>query len=571
MSRKWWILLLLVALAVGGFLWLRGGPSVAQGTVLTLTLEGEYVEARQPPLLARLMGRAETPLVSVLSSLAKARRDDRIHGVVLRIRGLQIGWGKARELRDAVRRLSEAGRETVAYLEIEQYGPNLEYYVASAADRVVMAPAARSPFVGLASEYLFLGGLFEKIGVEIEYERIGKYKSAAETLAGESMSEAHREMANSLLDSVERHFVEGVAEARGLAPDEVRAAIDAGPAAPERMRALGLVDAVLRWEAVLEARGDRPEMTGAAYAAVPPADAGFEPVSRFALVYGTGPVQTGEGQVSPRGQYVFASDTVSSAIEQAAEDPAIDAIVLRVDSPGGSALASDVVWQAVRRARESGTPVVASFSDVAASGGYYAASAADAIVSQPGTYTGSIGVFVLRPNLRGLYEKLGVGVETLLRGEHAELLVSSRPLSESTRERLEADVEEIYGLFLERVAAGREALDEEDVDAVGRGRVWTGAQAAERGLVDALGGLRTAVERGKELAGIDPEADVALQPYPPPRSLAEQLAQALGGSVRLRSELPLPLPERWRELAHTLASVPTGTPVLLPPGLPEVH
>ncbi len=230
------------------------------------------------------------------------------------------------------------------------------------------------------------------------------------------------------------------------------------------------------------------------------------------------------------------------------------------------------MWRATQLARKQGKPLIASFSDVAASGGYYVACGADAIVASPGSITGSIGVFVLRPVIGGLLEKFGIGVESLTRGAHADLLLSSRPLSQSSRKRLREEVESIYTLFVERVAAGRN-LSPERVDALARGRVWTGAQAAEIGLIDGLGGLRVAVARAKELLKLDPDADVALVPYPRPRSLVEELQEALRGVVQV-SELPLPLPRLprlVRRVRQWLAAVPEGAPAVLPPFIVEIR
>ncbi|MBW2668074.1 MAG: S49 family peptidase, partial [Deltaproteobacteria bacterium] len=211
----------------------------------------------------------------------------------------------------------------------------------------------------------------------------------------------------------------------------------------------------------------------------------------------------------------------------------------------------------------NGKPLIVSFSDVAASGGYYVAAGADAIVASPATITGSIGVVVLRPVLRGLFEKLGIGIATLSRGRHADIASSANPLSEGSRERLATEVQSIYDLFVERVAMGRD-LTPERVHELGRGRVWTGEQAHASGLVDELGGLRAATRRAKEAAGLDPDADVALIPYPKPKPLAEQIAEAM--SVAVASAAPgLPLPRLAEHVVEWLESVPEGAPALLPP------
>lgn len=563
-------LVLAVFATLAMWLWPGRGPKIESGSTLVLELSGEYVEAAVPPLLARLAGPSRRPFASLLSELAKAERDERLASIVLRIRDLEIGWGKAQELRDAIESASSRGRRTLAWLEIASFGANLEYFVASAADEVYAAPATRAPVVGLAAEYLFFGGLLERLGVELEVERIGRYKSAVETIAGRSMSDSMREMAGSLLASIDAQFVGGIAASRELPAETVREAIAAAPVEPQEMQKWGLIDGALQWDELMAKQGDPPVVEADDYAAVDPADVGFDPVARFALVYGSGPVVVGRGAVSPSGSLVFASDSVSEALEDAAEDPSISAIVFRIDSPGGSALASDVVWRATERARAKGKPLIASFSDVAASGGYYVAAGADAIVASPGSITGSIGVFALRPVLSGTFEKLDIGFDSITLAPYADLQLSTRPLSPESRVRLRAEVASIYDLFVARVDQGR-ALDRAQVDAVGQGRVWTGAQAAEVGLVDSLGGLRAAVREGKRRQGLAEDADVALVVFPPPRSLLEQFEDALTGARAALLPTPAVLAGLARRAEPWLEALQSGTPLAVLPFALEIH
>jgi len=488
--------------------------------------------------------------------------------VLLRVRPLQIGWAKAQELRDAIQSLSAAGKRTVAFVELASFGANLEYYVASAADEVVLSPATRAPLVGLAAEFFFLGGLWEKLGVELEVERIGDYKSAADFIAGREMSEAHREMANALLDSIDAQFVAGIAEGRDLTPAFVRGAIEQAPFTPDDLRSMGLVDDVLHYDELLAQVGE-PVIEAGEYAAVDPSEVGFTPVTQFALVYGSGNVVEGDRAASPGGGEVLAGDRVSRALVEAAEDPEISAIIFRIDSPGGSALASDQVWRGVQRARGLGKPVVASFSDVAASGGYYVACGADAIVAMPGSVTGSIGVVVLRPVLSGLLDKLDIGFASLMRGPRSDLLLSTRRLSPASRELLRNEMASIYELFLERVADGRE-LERDAVDAAGQGRVYTGEQALELGLIDGLGGLREAVRIAKERLELEPDDDVSLVPYPRPQSVADQVSEALGRLALVSARGPA-LSAVERRLEEWLMSVGETGPLLLPPFLAEIR
>jgi protease-4 len=535
-----------------------------------VNLEGEYLEGELSPF-ARLTGRHAHTLAALLSELAKAERDARIVGVLFRVRDLEIGWGKAQDLRRALARLRERGKRTIAYVELEQYGPNLEYYVASAADEVWVAPGSHTPFVGLAAEYLFLGGLFEKLGVELEYERVGKYKTAAESFAESSMSDANREMSDAILDSIHSQFLDDIAASRKMTREELQALIDQGPSSPRELERGRLVDGAAFLDEVLERERTPPMVSLSTYARVSPADVGFEPEATFALIYGAGAVTTGGGGRATRGPEM-GSDALVEAFDEASKDPAVRAIVFRIDSPGGSPLASDLIWRAVRRARDKGKPVIASLSDVAASGGYYVAAAADKIVAEPGTLTGSIGVFVIRPALGGALEKLGIHVEGLTRGRYADLLLASRPLTPETRARMKADVQQIYRQFVSRVSEGR-GMDAEAVNEVGRGRVWTGAQAKERGLVDALGGLREAVLEAKAAAGLAPDADVVLVPYPAPKPLFEQVSEALQGAAVAGVDEALrgALQPGLRAAAEALAGLPTGAPLLIPPVLAEVR
>ena len=570
MRRFLRLTLLLGALAaLGWFLLPVGSMRVAPNSILVVELSGEYIESAEPSLLGKLVGDGRRPFVSLLSELAKAQRDERLAGVVLRVRRLQINWAMAQELRDAIADLSEAGHPTLAYLETGSLGANLEYYVAAAADRIIASPGTSSPVIGLSAQFFFLGGLWEKLGAGVEALGSGEYKSGAETLSGTAMSSAHREMANSLLDSTYAQFVSGIAESRGLSEEFVHQAVDLAPITTRELEGMGLLDGTDSFPEAVRSLGDGPVIKGHDYARVGFASVGFDPVARFALIYGSGTVAMGKGTISRTGGLMLTSDTVSEALDEAATDPEIAAIIFRVDSPGGSPLASDVVWRSVARARKTGKPLIASVSNYAASGGYYVLCGADAIVAPPGSLVGSIGVFAVRPVIAGLLEKLDIGVESMTRGRYAGMLTPSEPLSEGNRERLHAELQVLYDLFVARVSQGR-GLDREQVHEVGRGRVWTGAQAAENGLVDELGGLRTAVLRAKEAVGLDPDDDVLLVPFPAPQSLFQELDDALRGAVA-RALPRFSIVELASRFEPLLTSVPLGTPVLVPPFSVEIR
>jgi len=515
--KKRMIFMGLLAVALIAFCFREeSGPVILPGSTLVIEVEGSYIEAPQAPVLMRLLGEERRPFASLLLRFAMARRDDRLDRVVLVIRPLEIGWGKAGEIRAAIERLRSAGRQTVAYLDIASFGANREYWVASAADEIYLVPGGTAPVVGLAAEYFFLGGLWEKIGIGVEVGKAGRYKSAVESFAAEGMSEASREMADSLLDSASDAFLDGIAAGRGLTREEVEAIIDKGPMMGSELEGLGLIDGILHLDALLD---DLPGevVRERTYAGVLPKEVGFEEKARVALIYGSGNVVSTRG--GDRGQSpVFAADATREALLDAADDPDIDAILLRIDSPGGSALAAEEMWQALERAKKKGKPIVASFSDVAASGGYYVAAAADAIVSTGGALTGSIGVFALRPVLGEALENIGINHVSLTRGRFAEFMLSSEPLSEDAHARLQDVVMETYRLFVERVAEGR-GLSVEEVDAIAQGRVWTGRQAHELGLVDEIGGLYTAVAEIKQMLE-DPRCHVGIFARAAPRFVA---------------------------------------------------
>lgn len=266
----------------------------------------------------------------------------------------------------------------------------------------------------------------------------------------------------------------------------------------------------------------------------------------------------------------MASRTFTEVIEEVAEDPEIDAIILRMDSPGGSALASEEMWQALVAARAQGKPIVASFSDVAASGGYYVAAGADAIISNGGTLTGSIGVFALRPVLAGTFDKLGIARESMTRGAFADLLLTGEPLSTGAKARLQSIVLDIYQLFLERVAKGRD-LEISRVDAVAQGRVWTGRQAFEIGLVDEIGGLHTALDRVRTSLHLAPDDDLELVIRPAPKTVSEEIADLFNSRIASLAESVVPIPRMLRPLRALLAEMPEGRPLLVPPVWVEIH
>lgn len=569
MKRLRIVLLILLALALGAILFAEPPPvEIEPGSTLVIEVEGSYVEGTETPVFDRLLGDGRGSFTRLVSTFNMAIRDDRVARVVIVIRRVGMGWAKVGELRDAVGRLREAGKPTVAYLDLASFSAGREYYLATAADEIHVVPGGSVPLVGLAAEYLFLGGLFEKLGVEWDVAKAGRYKSAVESYTGAGMSEPAREMADSLLDDLNGAFLGAIAEGRGLEIDGVRALVDQGLILPAELEAHGLVDGVAHLQAVLDDQGGEIVWPDT-FAGVTLEDVGIESEVKLALVFGAGNVVEGEASRGG-GDPVFAARTASKAILEAAEDDDIDAIILRIDSPGGSALASEQIHDALLRARAKGKPLIASFSDLAASGGYYAATGADAIVSGEHTLTGSIGVFALRPALGDALAKVGVTTVPLKRGAHADFLLSADPLSPGAQAILDRSVRETYALFLERVSDARE-METDAVDAIAQGRVWTGRQAFQRGLVDELGGLHVAVQRAKRELGLDPDVDAVLVPFPPPLTFTEQLVELMQTRVETWAWRALALPDSVRHLEALVTQLPPGQPLLVPPVLVEIR
>ena len=501
-------------------------PSVASDSVLVLRVPGGLTEHRQNPLLAPFTGGGPT-VRSVVDSLRKAKVDDRVEGVILKPQGSQLYWGKAQEIRDAVLDYRQSGKPIAAFLE---YGGTQEYYVASAADKVYLMPGSPLEIVGLAQYEMFLRNALDKVGAYPDIVAAGDYKTAANQYTETTMTPAHREMAESLNRDLYEQLVEGIAESRGLTIDEVRRLVDEGPFLPEDALAAGLVDGLayadeLKHREPFDA-DDWREISDSDYRQVGLQAVGLNQGERIALIYAVGTIASGSGGVDVMGGEVLGSDTLVNAIRTARDDDSVRAIVLRIDSPGGSAVASDVIWREVGLVRESGKPIVASMSDLGASGGYYIAMGADAIVAQPATLTGSIGVVFGKFTTGGTYEKLGVDIEPVSQGRFAEIYSPVTRFSDAERAKVQEHVDAIYEQFLDKAAEGR-GTTRDVVHAVAQGRVWTGRQAVEHGLVDELGGLSRAIAVAKEHAGIDADDEVRLVVYPRPKSFFELLDEGL--------------------------------------------
>jgi protease-4 len=455
-----------------------------------------------------------------VESVDRAAQDPQVKGLVLRVGPLEAGWARVQDLRDALVRFRETGKPSWAHLE---FAGNLEYYLATGCERIAAAPTGMLNVSGLAAEVTFFRGTLDKVGVQAQFEGVGKYKNAPDQFTETGFTGPHREQMESLVDSLFEQYVAVVAESRDLSEERVRAIIDEGPFDVAVAAEKGLVDALLYRDEIDE-RLPGGQRVGPARYVKGARGFGFDGRPKLALVYALGEIMPGESSEVPFGGGSSAgADTISRGLRQAARDSSIRAIVLRVDSPGGVGVAADAVWREVGRARLK-KPVIVSMGDAAASGGYYIAMNGDAILAQPGTITGSIGVFSGKFSMRGLYEKLGLSHETVRRGRHAALFSSWDPWTEEERAKVRALNESFYETFIKKAAEGRQRTPEE-IDAVAQGRIWTGTQALENGLVDRLGGLDAAVAVAREKAGIRPGQAVELVVLPERRGFLQTLLQ----------------------------------------------
>ncbi|HZI19630.1 MAG TPA: signal peptide peptidase SppA [Pyrinomonadaceae bacterium] len=541
MSRGRKIAFVIAGLLLAGFLFvavlgvllfyaLSSEPDIPDNSVLVLRVEGslpDYTTAA--PAVGRLFGGDTSSLSDLLTQLRKAKADKRVGAVLLDFGFLGTGWAKAEELRDAIADFRQSGKPIYAYMEV---GSDKELFVATAAERVYVAPIGDLFINGLAAEAMFFRGTFDKLGIYWDGYQIGKYKTAPERFTRKEMSEAERETLGALLDGIFNRYTSKIAEARGKSVEDVKALIDNAPHNAVAAHAAGLIDGALyRGDVENELKkrlgykddAKLRKLSRAEYAQASEESLGLNEGERIAVVYAAGPINLGRSDDGAfGGEQTIGSDTIVKAINDARDDKSIKAIVLRVDSPGGSVYPSDLIWKAVEEAKAK-KPVVVSMSDLAASGGYYVSMGANRIVAQPMTLTGSIGVFAYKPVMKEFYDWVGVSSEYLLRGKNAGMFRETERFTDEERKHFERLINHYYwNEFIPKAAKGR-GRDTEYLNSVAQGRVWTGEQARERGLVDEFGGLDRAVEVAKELANIPAERGVRRVAYPAQRSFFQQL------------------------------------------------
>jgi protease-4 len=524
------VLLLVVVIGIAAIwsVFRKSEPTISDNSVLALRVSGPLPDYSPDDPFKKVFGGPDQSLTGLIMQFKKAKVDKRIKAVILDINTSGVGWGKAEEIRDAITDFRSSGKPVYAFIE---FGLNKEYYIATACDKIIVPPPGELFVNGLAADVMFFRGSLDKLGIYPDIYQIGKYKSVGDMFTQKQMTDAHREFINELLDDLFNRFVNTIAQSRKKTPDEVRAIIDNAPYNAAKAREAGLIDDAMYHDElekqIKKQLGYKDSDTfvpvrSADYRDVAPESLGLNKGERIGVIYASGDINSGSSQNSPSGEQSIGSDTVSKALNDAAADTSIKAIVLRVDSPGGSGLASDIIWHAVEAANAK-KPVVVSMSDVAASGGYYISASASKILAQPSTITGSIGVVAGKPVMRGFYDWLGISNEYVLRGKTSGLFRETEKFSDEERAKFEEWIKTTYYQdFVPKVAKGRKQ-EPQFIDSVGQGRVWTGAQAKDRHLVDEFGGLDRAIEVAKELAKIPADKGVERVIFPYPTTFLQQL------------------------------------------------
>jgi protease-4 len=510
--------------------------TVADGSTLVIDLEGDLPE-RLPAEIPIPILQNQTPMSveQVWDTFRKAATDSRIRGILFEPRGLGIGWAKMEEIHDEILQFKKSGKPIVTYLR----SPTArEYYLATATDKIFISPEDSIDVKGLRVESMFFKQTLDKVGVKAEVIHAGKYKDAGDILTQTSMSPETREVLNAILDQYYGNLIATIAEGRKKQPDAVRALIDDGPFLARDALSDGLIDSLgYEDQAVTEMQNrlkqsELKKISSKAYvkAQLPPSGGG----RRIALVVGQGTITQGSGNETADDES-FTGTGFIKLLKQVENDASIAGVIMRIDSPGGDAVASDdILHEAKNLSRKK--PLVISMSDTAASGGYYAAVTGDPIIAYPNTLTGSIGVIFARFSLHGLYDKIGMDKQLLTRGRYADIDSDYVPLSDAERQKLTGQIDAFYKAFVSRVAEGRKKPFDQ-IEPLAQGHVWLGAQAKENGLVDQLGGLDRAIEVLKQQAHMAPSDRVTLVPYPGRRSVFDLLFSRADPTAEVRVQL----------------------------------
>jgi len=535
----------------------------------------QWLHLRLSPMLAdapgnegMLMDPADMPpLTSELSAaIAHAAEDEAVRGLLIEMTPVTIGWAGTQELRDAIVSFKDSGKPCIVWGD--QF-TNMEYYLATACDDIRLAPSGITLVNGLSMTQSYYAETLAELGVSANFEHVGDFKSAVEPYERTGPSEAASEATDALLDSLYGQFLRGIAQGRAITTEEAASLIDAPPMNPEDALSRGMVDALAYRDEVIDEVGEERRKMSEYIGQLRRDWARGGP--SVAVIYAEGAIISGDSGSELFGGSYIGDRTVSKQLRQVREDEDVVAVVLRVNSPGGSGSASDTIWREVALTRAE-KPVVISMGDYAASGGYYISMGANTIFAEPGTLTGSIGVFGGKMNLAGFYEEwLRISLHTYERGDQATLFSSMSDFDEEEREVFRAFLQGFYTTFITKAAEGR-GMTVDELHAVAQGRVWTGEQALERGLVDALGSTGDAIAAAAELAEV---TDYAIQRIPERKGFFDQLVDELANPESASAALARELPDGIRSGLSTAATlervVGVGGPVVMMPGTIEVR
>jgi protease-4 len=499
---------------------------VPSKTILEADFEHSLLEDAPDTPTAQLMMSHKETLRDVVDAIDRGAADDRVVGMIAKIGGASMGMAQTQELRDAVLRFRAHKKFAVAYSEtFGEFGPgNGGYYLATAFDHIYLQPSGDVGLTGIIVESPFIKGTLGKLGVTFHGDHRYEYKAALNFYTESKYTDAHKEEMTAIMNSWFSQMKDGICQARQIAPEKFQALVDAGPYLGKEAVAARLVDAVAYRD---EVYGDVKSKAGDGAQllyldkylsrAGRPHDHG----KTVALVFGVGAVTRGKSDYDPvQGNQDMGSDTVAGAIRAAAEDKDVKAILFRVDSPGGSYVASDTIWREVVRARQAGKPVIVSMGNLAGSGGYFVAMAADKIVAEPGTITASIGVLGGKMLTSGLWDKVGLSWDEVHQGENATMFTGTQDYTPAEWARFEAWLDRVYVDFTGKVADGRK-LSKDKVLEIAKGRIWSGQDAKNLGLVDELGGYDTALKLAKRAAGVPADEEVRVVVYPRPKGFLE--------------------------------------------------
>ena len=568
-------LVLLIAIGAAVIGMMSGGKgTVPAKVILEINFEQGLAETESDDPFASFGPLKKPTLRAVLSAIERAGEDQRVVALIAKIGGGSIGLAQVQELRDAIAAFRAKGK-TAAETFGEVSPGNGGYYLATAFEQIYLQPSGDIGLTGLIAEASFVRGTFDKLGVVPRMDHRYEYKNAKNTFTETKFTDAHREATQKIIDSLFSQIVKGIAETRNIKEDELRALIDRGPFFGKEAIDAKLVDQLAyrdeAYSAVKEKAGKDAQLLYLGKY-LERAGSPYEKGETIALIYGVGGVQRGKSEFNPlSGSQTMGSDTVTAAFRAAIDDKKVKAILFRVDSPGGSYVASDAIWRETLRAKQAGKPVIVSMGNVAGSGGYFVAMAADKIIAQPGTITGSIGVVGGKWITSDFWAKLGITFDSIQTSKNAAMWTGAKDYSKEEWARLQTWLDRVYEDFTGKVAEGRK-LPKEKVLAVAKGRIWSGEDAKANGLIDEVGGYSTALKLAREAAKIPADAKIKLKVFPEPKSFVQALLDKGQDSSEAKSAVATLL-ERLQPVARLAERMEHNleTQVLAMPELGEIR